>query len=288
MKNKKKLLVLALALVLLIAVAVSATLAYFTDTEGATNTMTSGNIYITQHENDRDGVELDDNADGLVTLGDIIPAVHHKNGLDVDAGAVTLLSGNTMSIWDSKINNEIDKFVSIENTADRDAYVRTIFLFENEVYTETRGTASTTDDETTTLLDKINILDSNSDGQHLVWLTEDDGAGNQIKSIFEIGSRKYSIAVATYNTALQPGKITDPSLCQIHLDPTAGNDWSETANGADPGDGYTIIAFSQAVQTTGFDASMGYTGSADALNEAFGEVTELNVEGWLALLEIAA
>ena len=89
--------------------------------------------------------------------------------------------------------------------------------------------------------------------------------------VIEIGGVQYWLAVCVYEDALAPGDTTDYSLRQIALTWDADNEVSELF-----GDEYTILALSQAVQTTGFET----VGAEYALNTAFGEITEETALEW--------
>lgn len=98
---KKRIFAIALA-VALIAIAVGGTLAYFNDTDTATNVFTVGEIDITQHEH-----EYDENGDLQDFTQDqvLMPVV------DPQAPAAD--------------PNYVQKLVSVENEGKSDAYVRT-------------------------------------------------------------------------------------------------------------------------------------------------------------------
>ena len=105
----KKALAFILAVALLCIMAVGTTLTYFTDTDFDKNTMTVGNVGITQYEKDRYGAQIDDDAlklypatAGVATDG-LVPAA----------------------------NNGVDKFVTVKlDDNSENAYVRTVFAFE--------------------------------------------------------------------------------------------------------------------------------------------------------------
>ena len=105
----RKTLAFILAVALLCIMAVGTTLTYFTDTDFDKNTMTVGNVGITQYEKDRYGAQIDDDAlklypatAGVATDG-LVPAA----------------------------NNGVDKFVTVKlDDNSENAYVRTVFAFE--------------------------------------------------------------------------------------------------------------------------------------------------------------
>ena len=97
----KKTLAIILALSLLCIMAVGTTLTYFTDTDGATNTMTVGKVTITQNET-------------FNTNAKLFPYI----------GAIP-----TDSDYDSA-KNAVTKTVTVTNTGSEIAYIRTLFAFE--------------------------------------------------------------------------------------------------------------------------------------------------------------
>ena len=246
---KKKILSLCLVMALAAVAVVGGTLAYFTDADKDTNTMVSGNVKIVQNETDRNG---DAYKDGQK----LVPAVYNGT-LSYDGtmkNTDSTAADSTIAIWDETINNELDKVISVTNKGSEDAYIRTIVLMEN-----------TADNA---ICEKIHGLWCNGDGQYRVWATKADGTEDMVT----IDDITYSIAVCTYNTALEAGETSEPSLMQVFLDPSATNAWNELL-----GDGeFSILALSQAVQAQGFEDA------ATALNTAFGEVNSTNVAKWWA------
>ena len=241
---KKKIIALTVAAVLLMMAVVGGTYAYLKDTDGAKNVMVTGNVKIVQNETDRNGATFQQDQK-------LVPAVY--NGTLSYDGESALYG----KIFDETVDGEIDKFVTVTNTGTEAAYIRTILLFE--------------DDEADKVGEKLHTLNDKSDGQEMVWLLDDQG-----KEIFvTIGGEKFAVAVCTYNTALAAGATSAPSLKQIFLDPSVDNEWFTLVNGK-----YDIYAFSQAVQSAGFEDE----GATVALNAAFGEVTADNVTAWLTSL----
>ena len=106
--NKRKILAIAMSLCIVAILAVGASLAYFTDTDNATNTFTVGNVKIDLIEQERDG------QGGLQEFTQdqvLMPIVGSAQG-DKDAFGPPVAE------------NYIDKIVTIENTGKSDAYVR--------------------------------------------------------------------------------------------------------------------------------------------------------------------
>lgn len=224
---KKKLIALSVALVLFVSALLGGTYAFLIDTDYDKNVMVVGNVEIQQIEKDR-------NDNDFVQNQKLLPAVY-----------TTAPVAGDNTVWDSELTNEIDKFVSVKNTGSEKAYIRTIFLFEDDLGEDG--------------IDLVHCNYNNDDGQGLEWLAEP----------VEIGGVDFYVAYATYDTEIDNGETTPVSLKQIYLDASAGNEWF---NGV--GNQYDIHVFSQAVQYEGF------ANAKTALNTAFGEVTADNVIDW--------
>ncbi len=239
----KKTLLFVVILVLVAAIAVVGTIAYFTyETPTDVNVMTLGNVEIAQHEQERvDNTQLptSDNLQDYTQKKPLWPAVYEGSSIDWDPNSV---SNQAWKVVESNVA-VIDKFVTVENTGKNDAYVRTIFAFEDSV----------TDAED--LIHVVNNSTNIKDGATWVWEWIDEPV--------YIDNVKYQLAVATYTVPLAAGETTIPSLKQIYLDKDATQEWAKEHIG----DKYDVFAISQAVQTVGF------ADAATALNEAFYEVT---------------
>ena len=131
---KKKIVALSLCVAMLAIAIVGGTMAYFTDADKDVNVMTSGKVEIVQNETDRNGKAY---TDGQV----LMPAVYLKEGKAYNPttqaeGPVegtqefTGPDGKSMKLYADSINNEIDKVISVTNTGNYDAYVRTFVLIE--------------------------------------------------------------------------------------------------------------------------------------------------------------
>jgi hypothetical protein len=129
-------------------------------------------------------------------------------------------------LWDpTQINNELDKLITVENTGDYEAFVRTVLAFEAGSYTFEQ-------------FQKKIHLNLNQNDWDYEWVTEP----------VIIGQNSFFLATATHKVALQPGQTTAPSLLQVALDKTATNEDVHLF-----GDDYLILAASQAIQTEGFE-----------------------------------
>ena len=252
----KKIISWLLVVALTAAIAVGGTMAYLTDTDQDVNVMTVGKVKIDQLEYERKDVETKDENAIVQEFHDnkaLYPAVtdeefNWETNSTVDWAQIGK-DGYTSGIWDpEKINNEQDKMVFVKNKGDYDAYVRSVFAFEANGYTLDQFKA----------MFHLNINETD-----WTWAWEE----TPVAIPGEDGvTTNYIIATATYNKALEPGELTEISLSQIALDPSAGN---AVVTGL--GDTYQLLVKTQAVQTEGFaDAD-------SALNEAFGEITAENV-----------
>ena len=274
---KKKILTLSLAACLAATAIIGGTMAYFTDSDVATNVMAVGNVQIVQNEQQRiidaenddlshDVAQVTD--DGLETFEDgkkLFPVTKDTaTGYDTPvatmyknySNALDDVSWKNQSMFDTKYN-VVDKIVTISNTGTEDAYVRTLLAFEI-VYNE----------EGENVIDDYIMTVHNYNIDYIMNDAGDDA------EIFTINGVDYCVGTVTYTDALKAGYTTAPSLKQFYLKNTAGNEFYSYV-----GDEYTILALSQAVQTEGFDDA------ATALNTAFGDpktVENKTVVEWFA------
>ena len=235
----KKVLMGATAIALTATVAIGATLAYLTDTDEDVNVMTLGNVYIDQIEQER--VDDKDNQTELVGFEQnqpLLPAVYPGSSIPWADPSEWVVPNDEAWKVVADNTNVIDKFVTVKNTGKSDAYVRTIFAFE----------------EDSSLIHYIANGANITEGATWIW---EENVGT-----IELDGTTYSLYVATYTAPVKPGATTIPSLKQVYLDKAATNEYCQQF-----GKSYDILVFSQAVQTEGFD-------NADqALNKAFGEIT---------------
>ena len=98
--SKRKILALALTIAMIAILAVGGSLAYFTDTETATNVFTVGDVEIALHESNGEGAEDEAYTEWLATQT-LKPNVNN----------------------DKKGDNVIPKIVTVENTGTNDAYM---------------------------------------------------------------------------------------------------------------------------------------------------------------------
>ena len=108
---KKKLTAVALVVCMLAIMLVGASLAYFTDTDEATNTFTAGGVKIDLIEQERDG---QGGLKGFTQDQVLMPIVGSAQGEKDDFGQPVA-------------KNYVDKMVTIKNTGKSDAYIRAYF-----------------------------------------------------------------------------------------------------------------------------------------------------------------
>ena len=277
---KKRILTVALVLALL-ATCFAGTYAYLTDTAAAVNTMTLGNVHINQCEYERakneDGsykTATIENQTSYVLKGyendkPLYPIVGDPNepgdspayaGWDDTTVRMTQVgSYGGMQLFAGK--NAQDKFVVVENVGKNDAYVRTIVAIE----------IGSTDGK------KI-MTSSRAGSDTAPWVVNEVGT-------VEIKGHNYEVMEFVYrgaadvgrhvNGVLPAGDTTYPSLCQVYLKHNATNEDMVALDGNANGK-LDILVLSQAVQAAGF------ADAQTALDTAFGDVNEANLNEWFA------
>ena len=251
----KKTIALVLCMVLALTLGLGNTLAYLTDSDADVNVMTLGKVDILQNEqqwnDDKTALEPFENNKPLLPY---VGALGWDN-TDEDDGAYRTFT----------MENVVDKYVSVTNTGNSDAYVRTILAAEMGEYES---------------LDEFRY--------NIIGFSENfaDGATFDFPGTWEwddffvaqIDGKNYMIMTATHHDVLEPGETTIPSLLQVYMNKACGNEEVEKVDGNDNGT-YDIIALSQAVQAQGFD------NAKDALKEGFGEVNAANIQEWFGSWE---
>ena len=247
---KKKIVALCLCVALAVVAIGGATLAYFTDTDDATNTFTAGSVkidLIEQQVNDA-GTDLEDFEQERV----LMPIVGSAQG-DKDAFGQPVAE------------NYIDKIVTIENIGKSDAYVRAYFAIPSDL-----------DDGYETFNAGANILHFNfgnkdgvsTDGVQWKWMH-----GNKW-NYFEttIDGVAYNVYYADYYQVLPVSATTEQFVSGVYLDSHV--DMDENGNYIDtrfPNANLSILngtvscpVMAVAVQADGFDTV------DDAITAAFG------------------
>lgn len=252
----KKILVIALAMSLLCILAVGSTMSYLTYTDFDVNTMAVGNVKIEQFEQKRDGSNLVDFVDNVKLL----PVVSKGVAGELEITSVEI-NGTAYGLYDTN-QNVLDKIVTVRNTGSEDAYVRTVFAFELK--------KTVADDDSITWENPVGedvILNSNGIEvtESVIYKYENGtfgtGSANAVTA--------YAVGYYNYDVALAASETSTPSLLQVYLHSSVGNDFFEAIDG-----NYEIRVLSQAVQTTGF------VNAQEALGAAFGEVTAANAAEW--------
>lgn len=251
----KKTIALVLCMVLALTLGLGSTLAYLTDSDADVNVMTLGKVDILQNEqqwnDDKTALEPFENNKPLLPY---VGAMGWDN-TDEDDGAYRTFT----------MENVVDKYVSVTNKGNSDAYVRTILAAEMGEYES---------------LDEFRY--------NIIGFSENFVNGSEFKFpgtwewddffVAQIDGKNYMIMTATHQDVLEPGETTIPSLLQVYMNKACGNEEVEKVDGNDNGT-YDIIALSQAVQAQGFD------NAKDALKEGFGEVNANNIQEWFGSWE---
>jgi len=245
---KKKILAMCLVVAMLATAIVGGTLAYFTDTDEATNTFTTAkvNIALIEQQRGENGLEEYDN-EGKV----LYPIVGSAQGEKDEMGMPTAA-------------NYIDKIITIENLEDStDAYVRLYIAIPS-------------------VLD--NVADAGQNVLHFNWgnkfetgnYTVEDyanwGAETLLVKDFDIDGINYNVYYRDYNKVMAAGTETgSAAYVGFYMDANVDYDNENgyyTINGEkieyDFSNGVNIPVFAVGVQEAGFDSA------ADAVDAAFG------------------
>lgn len=194
--NKRKILAIAMSLCIVAILVVGASLAYFTDTEEATNTFTVGNVQIDliEQQVNEDGTALEEFEQDQV----LMPIVGSAQGEKDDFGQPVAA-------------NYVDKIVTIKNTGKSDAYVRAYFAIPSAL-----------DDGYETFNAGLNVLHFNfgneggatTEGNQWKWTH--NGKWNYFETT--IGDVAYNVYFADYYQPLAAGEITEQFVSGVYLD----------------------------------------------------------------------
>ena len=237
---KKKIVAICLVACLAVIAIAGATLAYFTDTDDAVNTFTTGGVKIDLIEKERDG------------QGGLQEFTQNKVLMPIVGSA----QGEKDELGQPKAANYVDKIVTVKNTGVSDAYVRAYFAIPSAL-----------DDGYETFNAGLNILHFNfgnyfdedgklvsTEGNQWIWMN-----GNQWK-YFEttIGDVAYNVYYADYYQPLAADATTEQFVSGVYLDSKVdmNADGKYTINGKviDGFDGSVKCpVFAVAVQAAGFD-----------------------------------
>ena len=198
--SKRKILALASAVCMVAILAIGGTLAYFTSTDEATNTFTTGGVKINLIEQERAGNGgLQEFTHGKVLMPIVGSAQGEKdkNGQPVAA-------------------NYVDKIVTIQNTGKSDAYVRAYFAIPSAL-----------DDGKETFNAGLNVLHFNfgnyftEDGALKTtyenqWKWTHDSKWNYYETT--IDGVAYNVYFADYYQTLKAGATTEQFISGVYLD----------------------------------------------------------------------
>ena len=252
---KKSTLIMILSLVLAVALGVGGTLAYLQDTDEDVNVMTLGSVYITQNEQEY-------NEDG-----ELVPFTQDKPMYPAVGTPAWNVDPKTATPEEAAwrqftgMENVVDKYVTVTNTGKSDAYVRTLVALEMgeldiNAFADVFGLS-------------VNIVDGAEFDFPGTWEIFNDG-------VYTINDKTYNVMTFEHQDALVPGETTIPSILQMYLKGEATtNETMEKIDGNGNGK-YDVLVLSQAVQTQGF------ADATTALNTAFGEINQDNVQEWFA------
>ena len=193
---KKKIVALCLCVALAVVAIGGATLAYFTDTDDATNTFAVGGVKIDliEQQVNEDGTALEDFEQNQV----LMPIVGSAQGAKDQFGQPVA-------------ENYIDKIVTIENTGKSDAYVRAYFAIPSAL-----------DDGYETFNAGANILHFNFGNENGVstegvqWSWMHGNKWNYFETT--IDGVAYNVYFADYYQVLPAGETTEQFLSGVYLD----------------------------------------------------------------------
>lgn len=288
---KKRIVTMALAIAILAIAVVGGTLAYFQDTDEATNVITIGNVKIQQIEYERvveDGKKTTE-LQLFTNNQKVFPAVYELkdvNGNNIDPARSNLtVNGSTFSI--RNFPNYVDKMVTVGNIGNSDAYVRVIIavpVIPNE--------SDADNDVSQSWLHWNAISDSDTEVPNGWYYGTSQNQEEYPKNYsdhyivrnVEIAGKLYDLTVITNVNPLAPSQETAPCMTGFYLD----NDLDCDDNGwfmpYDDEDGkyyitdanedmiaeHCILVATQAVQTQGFNNAW------EAFFNSFGEITATN------------
>ena len=238
---KKKILAISAVLGIAALVLSMGTLAYFTDTEKATNTFTMGNVNIELHEEQRneDGTALENFEQDKV----LMPLVGSAQDSHKDQWGLTERE---------YAKNYVDKLVSVKNVGASDAYVRLYVAFPSEL----------DNDDASKNIIHWNFGNYNDNGTIKTtygnkwnWLKV-DGSWNYSKKT--IDGVEYNVYIADYKDTLAEDATTEYAINGFYLDKKVDyTDGAYTINGNainfDFSHGVKVLVKAVAVQSAGFN-----------------------------------
>ena len=252
---KKKITAIFLCVALVAIAVVGASLAYFTDTDNATNTFTAGGVDIAliEQQVNEAGTALENFEQNQV----LMPIVGSAQGEKDDFGQPVA-------------ENYIDKMVTIKNTGSEKAYIRAYFAIPSAL-----------DDGYETFNAGLNVLHFNfgnkvvngaiSSTEGVEWIWTHGSKWNYFETTLSDGI-KYNVYYADYYQAVDAGATTEQLVQGVYLDKTFDiKDGKCYAFGKevtlDDGWNWNSVScpvFAVACQAEGFD------NASDAIDAAFG------------------
>ena len=197
----KKLTLVVTCVVLVAAMVIGGTLAYFTDTDDATNTFAVGNVKIELIEQQR-------SENGLV------PFEQNKKLYPIVGSA----QGEKDALGMPTTKNYVDKMVTIENTGSEKAYIRAYFAIPSAL-----------DDGYETFNAGMNVLHFNfgnkvvngaiSSTEGVEWIWTHGNKWNYFETTLNDGI-KYNVYYADYYQAVDAGATTEQLVQGVYLDKT--------------------------------------------------------------------
>ena len=213
---KKKLLSIGLVAVIAIAAIAGASLAYLTDTDEADNVFTIGNIQIQQNEQQRnaDGTALEAFTDDKLLMPIVGSAQGEKDEWGMPVAA-----------------NYVDKIVTVENTGEQPAYIRTFVAVPAATQTGEDG------NPTFNALhwnygNRVDLTGNGlyNDGGQENWnrdFLKWDWESAQTVGEFVEGGVKYALVLFNYTEALPAGAETAPIISGLYLDKAVNFDGTD-------------------------------------------------------------
>lgn len=244
---KKKILSLCLVLAMAATAIIGGTLAYFTDTDDATNTFTAGGVNIDLHEANKEG--------------------------DVDEDYHEWLDAQVLMPGDNATNT-IAKRVYVENTGKSKSYVRVHIAIP-----------SILDNAQPDFDASKNLLHFNAEENTLVtgkwnWGTKVVEERNDFVGVGDtwncytatVDGIEYNVYVVTYENQLAAEAVTEDAMHQVYLYKDVTNEDIQKANEV-LGETWNILVFAEGGQVDGFNNAF------EALNTQFGDPM---AEGYVA------
>jgi predicted ribosomally synthesized peptide with SipW-like signal peptide len=233
---KKKIFIVALVVCIMAISIASASMAYFTDTEKATNTFTSGEVAIKLTEQNANGLVFDSSnaaLDDPVAFGNLYP------GIDVVKKPV------------------------ITNTGSEDAYVRVHIAIPTIL-----DNGDPDFDASSNVLHFNMGKETYADG---LWSWNNTVEGSNYPGTSgewnfyttTINDVAYNVYVVTFKSTLAAGEATCSAMKQVYLDPKVTNELIDNLK-TTLGDNWHIYVAAEGVQAAGF------ANAYEALNTAFG------------------